>query len=69
MDLRFPGLGLLFYLSPAASLLCAFSLHHHSGHAIPEFGSLFAIDLLRASSLPAAEADNASDIMRHGSRN
>jgi hypothetical protein len=38
-------------LSPAASLLCAISsLHHHSSYGIPEFGSLFAIDLLRASS-------------------
>jgi len=52
-------------LSPAASSLCAISsLHHHSGHEIPEFGSLFAID---CSELPLpAEADNASDIMRHG---
>jgi hypothetical protein len=32
-------------LSFATSLLCAISsLHHHSGHEIPEFGSLFAID-------------------------
>ncbi len=52
-------------LSPAVSSLCAISsLHHHSGHEIPEFGSLFAID---CSELPLpAEADNASDIMRHG---
>jgi hypothetical protein len=40
------------FLSPTAvSLLCAISsLHHHSGHELPEFGLLFAIDLLRASS-------------------
>jgi hypothetical protein len=52
-------------LSPAASLLCAISsLHHHSGHEIPEFGSLFAID---CSELPLpAKANNASNIMRHG---
>ncbi len=52
-------------LSPAASLLCAISsLHHHSGHEIPEFGSLFAID---CSELPLpAKANDASNIMRHG---
>ncbi len=52
-------------LSPAASLFCAISsLHHQSGHEIPEFGSLFAID---CSELPLpAKANNASNIMRHG---
>jgi hypothetical protein len=38
-------------LFPATSLLCDISsLDHQSGHELPEFGSLFAIDLLRASS-------------------
>jgi hypothetical protein len=64
MDLRFLGLGLLFYL---------LQLHYHVPFLLfiiimvmkfPKFGSFFAIDCLELFLL--AEVDNVINIMRHG---